>query len=361
MSFINTIGTANAPFKMNQMDVAAFMQDFYDITDIDKRRIKLMYEKSGIATRYSAIPDYSAIVSERKLLPQNLTDPFPFVKERMDTFFEVAPNMCKVAIHNCIQNPDELKSITHLITVSCTGMAAPGLDLMLIEDLHLPTNIQRTSVNFMGCYAAFHALKIADAICIANPQSNVLVVSVELCTLHFQKAYSMDNIAANLLFADGAAACIVSGNPLHKNTIQLNKFYSEIMFAGKKDMAWHIDENGFLMTLSAFIPQLIESGIGNMLNNLLSLTKLNISDIQNWAIHPGGRKIIESIQKELGLTANQVSCSYEILKNHGNMSSATILFVLQKMQEEKREGPVFACGFGPGLTLETCIGSFINA
>ncbi|MES2656445.1 MAG: type III polyketide synthase [Bacteroidota bacterium] len=360
MSFINTIGTATAPYKMNQMDIAAFMQNFYSIDEKDKRRIQLMYEKSGIETRYSAIPDYGAQANERELLPFDLKNNFPSVNKRMDVFFKVAPQMCKTAILNCLESPNELNTITHLITVSCTGMAAPGLDLILLEELQLPNSTNRTSVNFMGCYAAFHALKIANAICKADADSKVLIVSVELCTLHFQKHYSMDNVAANLLFADGAAACILSGKALHKNVIELNRFYSEVMFDGKKDMAWHINENGFLMTLSAFIPQLIESGISKMLHKLLKLAQLNISDIDNWAIHPGGRKIIESIQKELQLSNTQVSASYDVLKHYGNMSSATILFVLQKMMYEKRSGNVFACGFGPGLTLETCIGKFIS-
>lgn len=360
MSFINTIGIAPAPYKLDQMDIAAFMQDFYAIGEEDKRRIKLMYEKSGITTRHSAIPDYGAPATDRVLLPHNLTDTFPSVSNRMDVFFEVAPQMSKTAILNCLESNEELNTITHLITVSCTGMAAPGLDLILLEELQLSNSINRTSVNFMGCYAVFHALKIADAICKAEPDSKVLIVSVELCTLHFQKHYSMDNVAANLLFADGAAACIVSGKALHKSVVELTSFYSEVMFGGKKDMAWHINETGFLMTLSAFIPQLIESGIGKMLQKLLQQAHLNTSDIDNWAIHPGGRKIIESIQKELHLNTEQVSASYEVLKNYGNMSSATILFVLQKMMLEKRQGNVFACGFGPGLTLETCIGKFMT-
>jgi alkylresorcinol/alkylpyrone synthase len=358
MSFINKIGTADAPFKMNQSDVSHFMKNFYEISDDEKRKIGLMYDRSGIQTRYSAIPDYDVNFKQKQLLPSNLNDIFPSINKRMDLFFKVAPQMCLEAINNCVINENELQNITHLITVSCTGMAAPGLDLIVMEQLNLPINTHRTAVNFMGCYAVFHALKMADAFCKSNPKNKVLIVSVELCTLHFQNTFSMENVAANLLFADGAAACIVSNENTFENAIELNSFFSQVLFNGKNDMAWHISDSGFLMTLSAFIPQLIESGIGNLLEGILLEAKLNKAAIQNWAIHPGGRKIVETIQKELNLTNENVAASFNILKNYGNMSSATILFVLKKMQAEKRKGNVFACGFGPGLTLETFIGKF---
>lgn len=359
MSHINKIGTATAPHKMNQLEVGQFMQHFYNIDENSKRKIGLMYDRSGITTRYSAVPDYNLNTSIKHLLPQNINGPFPFIDKRMDLFFEIAPQMAKEAILNCLENNNELKTITHFITVSCTGMAAPGLDLILMEQLNIPSHVHRTSVNFMGCYAVFHALKMADAFCNANKNNKVLIVSVELCTLHFQSNFSMDNVAANLLFADGAAACVVSHSANYNNAIQLNSFYSQVLFNGKKDMAWHISPTGFLMTLSAFIPTLIETGIVNLLTQALQNANIKSTEIKNWAIHPGGRKIVETIQKQLALTDAEVAVSFQILKNYGNMSSATILFVLQQMQLSNQKGKVFACGFGPGITLETLIGEFV--
>ncbi|MFA9212909.1 MAG: type III polyketide synthase [Candidatus Methylacidiphilales bacterium] len=359
MGFINKIGTATAPYKMLQKEVSSYMQNFYEIPFEEKRKIALMYERCGIETRYSAVPDYHQSLQENLLLPNNLQEPFPSIDKRMELFFKVAPPMCIDAVNNCLNNKDELKKITHLITISCTGMAAPGLDLILMEQLNLSNNTHRTSVNFMGCYAVFHALKMANAFCAENENHQVLVVSVELCTLHFQNKFTMDNIAANLLFADGAAAAIITSKPRHQHAIELNSFYSQVVLNGKADMAWHLSETGFLMTLSAFIPDLIKSGIGNLLNGVLAQAQLTKNDINNWAIHPGGRKIIETIKAELGLSLNDVAASFNVLKNYGNMSSATILFVLAQMQLEERKGKVFACGFGPGLTLETLIGDFI--
>jgi len=359
MGFINKIGTATAPFKMKQKEVGKFMQDFYEISVDEKRKISLMYERCGIETRYSAVPDYEQNNLTNELLPPNLKDIFPTIDKRMEVFFKVAPQMCVDAVNDCLHYKSELDDITHLITVSCTGMAAPGLDLILMEQLNLPNNTHRTSVNFMGCYAVFHALKMANAFCAENAEHKVLIIAVELCTLHFQNKFTMDNVAANLLFADGAAATIVTQKPSFKHAVALNSFYSQVVFSGKNDMAWHLSENGFLMTLSAFIPNLIKVGIGNLLDGVLAQSKLEKSDIQNWAIHPGGRKIIETIQAELNLNNADVAASFSVLKNYGNMSSVTILFVLKEMQHEGRKGKVFACGFGPGLTLETLVGNFI--
>ncbi len=359
MGFINKIGTATAPYKMMQKDVSSFMQNFYEISVDEKRKMALMYDRCGIETRYSAVPDYQLSFQKNELLPKNKNEPFPSIDKRMELFFKVAPPMCVNAIKECLNQTDDLEDITHLITVSCTGMAAPGLDLILMEQLNLPNNTHRTSVNFMGCYAVFHALKMANAFCAENEKHKVLVVSVELCTLHFQSNFSMDNVAANLLFADGAAATIVTSKPTYSNAIELNSFYSQVVFSGKNDMAWHLSETGFLMTLSAFIPELIKTGIGNLLNGVLEQANLHKDNISNWAIHPGGRKIIETIQTELGLTNEDVAASFNTLKNYGNMSSATILFVLKRMQQEARKGNVFACGFGPGLTLETLIANFV--
>ena len=359
MGFINKIGTATAPYKMLQKEVSSFMQNFYEISVDEKRKMALMYDRCGIETRYSAIPDYQPSLQINQLLPNNLQESFPSIDKRMELFFKVAPPMCVNAVNNCLNDEVDLKDVTHLITVSCTGMAAPGLDLVLMEQLNLPNNTHRTSVNFMGCYAVFHALKMANAFCAENKEHKVLVVSVELCTLHFQSNFSMDNVAANLLFADGAAATIVTSKAIYSNSIEMNSFYSQVVFSGKNDMAWHLSETGFLMTLSAFIPELIKTGIGNLLNGVLAQANLPRNNISNWAIHPGGRKIIETIQTELNLSIDDVAASFSVLKNYGNMSSATILFVLKKMQQEGRKGNVFACGFGPGLTLETLIGNFV--
>src|SRR5580692_9812254 len=187
------------------------MQHIYAMNESHKRKLKLIYSKSGIEKRYSVVPDYSRGINDWKFYPrsENL-EPFPSLEQRMIWYNKYAAPLSVDAIRNCIKNKIHHNEITHLITVSCTGMSAPGLDLQVMELMDLHKSIFRTSVNFMGCYAAIHALKLADAICRAEPDSNVLIVCTELCTLHFQREPTMDNIASSLLFSDGSAAILVT-------------------------------------------------------------------------------------------------------------------------------------------------------
>ncbi|PKL76464.1 MAG: naringenin-chalcone synthase, partial [Candidatus Melainabacteria bacterium HGW-Melainabacteria-1] len=251
--------------------------------------------------------------------------------------------------------------ISHLIAVSCTGMSAPGLDLMLLRALELPVHTHRTGIHFMGCYAAMHGLKQADAICRADPKALVLVVCAELCTLHFQKDTSPDNLAASLLFADGAAAVLVAGSELPDiantgRSLRLDGFYSEVAFAGWQEMAWDISSRGFLMRLSSYVPELLRQGLLPLVSRALNRLGLNQAQVDHWAIHPGGRKILDLAAEELDLPQQALWASYQVLKRYGNMSSPTVLFVLAALQEKLQPGQrVFAAAFGPGLTMETLV------
>ena len=189
-----------------QMDILQFMQTVYAANEVDKRKMKFLYHQSGIEQRYSVLADYSKPVSDWKFYPQteNL-EPFPSLEQRMLVYNKQAPLLSVDAIRDCLNHKYDHKSITHLITVSCTGMSAPGLDLQLLELLDLDKNISRTSINFMGCYAAIHALKIADSICKSEADAIVLIVCTELCTLHFQREATTDNITSSLLFGDGVS------------------------------------------------------------------------------------------------------------------------------------------------------------
>jgi predicted naringenin-chalcone synthase len=228
------------------------------------------------------------------------------------------------------------------------------LDLQVLELLDLNKSLVRTSVNFMGCYAAIHALKIADAFCKADRGAKVLIVCTELCTLHFQRDNTMDSIASSLLFGDGAAAVLVTSAQSNLPGYQIQNFYSEIIPKGKRDMAWELSSTGFLMTLSGYVPDLIEEDFNSVVNRCLEKSGLQITDVQGWCIHPGGKRILEAIQKSTGITREQLAPSYNVLQQYGNMSSATILFVLKKLlQEKEQHRNIFAAAFGPGLTVET--------
>lgn len=358
MSRIVAIGTALPHHKHRQLDILKFMLNAYQPEADDRRKISLLYERSGIESRYSVIPDFSSDISDRQFFRKTLDmEPFPGLDQRMDLYNGHATELSIDAITNCLGSNHKSAEITSLITVSCTGMSAPGLDISVMEQLRLPSNIQRSSVNFMGCYAAIHALKMADNICRANPKEKVLIVCTELCTIHFQKDCEMDSIASGLLFGDGSAAALVSGDDNSDEGVSIRHFYSEVALNGQQDMAWNLSQKGFLMRLSSYIPQLLQAGISPLLQNALNAGGLTRNDITRWAIHPGGKKILENIKTELQLTSDDVKVSFDVLRRFGNMSSPTILFVLKDIisQLNSNKEKIFAAAFGPGLTMETLI------
>lgn len=234
-------------------------------------------------------------------------------------------------------------------------MSAPGLDLQLMDELDMQPTLFRTSVNFMGCYAAIHALKLGKMICDSSPEANVVIVATECCTLHFQKEFTPDQAASSLLFADGSAALLLSNCIAKEKSLQLKGFYSHVVQKGKADMAWQLSSKGFLMTLSGYIPQLIQEDIESLVEKALRQNKIRKEDITHWCIHPGGKRILDVIQKQLDLPDTALQPSRKILKQYGNMSSPTVLFVLKEMMDNLNGAPSHLLGmaFGPGLTLET--------
>lgn len=358
MAEIISIATAVPQFCHRQNDIVHFMAKVYGLDETEKRKLSFLYNHSGIETRYSVIDDYSLREDEWDFIPQLREKKFPDLDERMKIFEAEALPLSITAIEKCINGFIAPTEITHLITVSCTGMSAPGLDLQIAEAMQLPVNIFRTSVNFMGCYGAVHALKLAKMICDTTPNSNVVIADTELCTLHFQKEYSHDNAASSLLFADGSAAVLVSNKIRSSRSISLKGFYSEVAYKGKKDMSWELSSNGFLMTLSGYVPQLIEEDISGLVDNALKNYELKFSDITRWCIHPGGKKILTTIQKQLRLRDDDMCWSKTVLAKYGNISSPTILFVLKEMMQNLSSGSnIFGVAFGPGLTMETFIAS----
>jgi predicted naringenin-chalcone synthase len=359
LSKIISIGTATPSFKHKQSDILQFMQLVYAMDTTENRKLKFLYHQSGIDWRYSVISDYSREISDWKFYPQTENiEPFPPLEKRMQWFQKYAPVLSVAAIRNCLDGISE-KEITHLITVSCTGMSAPGLELQVMELLDLPKNIFRSSVNFMGCYAAIHALKIADAICAKDNLAKVMIVCTELCTLHFQKETTTDSIASSLLFGDGAAAALVTPDDDKRKGLKLESFYSEVLSKGKQDMAWELSSTGFLMTLSGYVPELIEEDFSPLVTRALEKSFVKKEEIKHWCIHPGGRRILDAIHRSLELKNGDLDPCYSVLKNFGNMSSATILFVLKDiLQKSLSTGDkIFTAAFGPGLTMETFIGS----
>lgn len=358
LSRIISIGTAVPEYSIPQEAALGFMhKEYRDPTA--SRKLNVLFHQSAINCRYSAVPDF-ADDEERSLFP--LTHEKPMVSERIDVFKQNALPLAVKAIENSFKNipvPIAEFGITHLITVTCTGLHNPGLDTELMLELDLPSDIFHTSVNFIGCNAAFPAIKIADSFVKSNSDARVLVVCVELCTLHFQPKNDIDNLLSNTIFGDGAAAVIMVSDTVARvqnlKGFVLNGFASMLVGRGKDMMGWNITPVNFEMILDAGIPDFLGQELVNLMASVKQKLQLTPENIDHWAVHPGGKKILETVERGLQLKNDELKHSYQILRNYGNMSSPTILFVLNEVfkSNPKTGEKLFALGFGPGISIET--------
>lgn len=359
MSKIISIGTAVPQHRTNQPAILEFMQAAYG-NEVTSRKLNVLFHNSGISSRYSVLPDFDKTRMQHVFF--NGTPSNANVENRLNVFKEKAIPLALSAIEDALSkinsSLDEF-GVTHLITVSCTGLYAPGLDAELIEKLKLPADIFHTSVNFLGCNAAFHALKIADLITKSDKSAKVLIVCVELCTLHFQPKNNHDNLLSNTIFGDGAAAVLVTADENEKKGLNITGFYSLLLDKGKDLMGWNITPVNFEMILDAGIPDLIGDEVNEILAGATKKLNISVGSISKWAIHPGGKKIVDVIKQKLQLSDADTKDSYKILDEFGNMSSPTILFVLNElMKESKKDEKIFSIGFGPGLSIETAVFSY---
>lgn len=361
MSFITAIGTATPENKFSQSTIADFMVRAMQMDDSAERKLRALFRITGIETRYSVIADYGKTEGYDFYSNHANMEPFPSTANRLALYRRHALSLSLQSIGNCLSRLKNLdkKTITHLIVVSCTGMYAPGLDIDLVKSLHLSPHTQRLCINFMGCYAAFNGLKQADIICKADENAKVLVVCTELCSIHFQKQITDDNLLANALFADGSAAILVETTPREGLNLKPISFYCDLATEGEQDMAWTVGDLGFEMKLSSYVPDIIQKGIKSLAHSLLGQVSNSFNDVSYYAIHPGGKKILEVIEKELVLTKRQNKPAYDILRDYGNMSSPTVLFVLEEICKKLNgvdDGKkILSFAFGPGLTLESMI------
>lgn len=356
MTEIISIGTAVPRHSVNQRAIIPLMQKIYGLDEKEARRLAFMYRQSEIETRYTVLDDYNQPDEKHwNFISVSADEPAPNLDERMKIYNREALPLSILSINDCLKNILTPKEVTHLITVSCTGMSAPGLDLQIAEEMDMRPEVFRTSVNFMGCYGAVHALKLAKLICDSTPGSNVLIVATEFCSIHFQKEYTPDSASSTILFADGSAAALLSNCIQSEKKLELTDFYSKVAYRGKKDMAWELSHRGFIITLSSYIPDLIEQDIAALVEEATQHSGLSINDITHWCLHPGGKKILNAIQRQLHLTDENVRFSKNILSRYGNMSSPTVLFVLKEILNDLDNAPanILGAAFGPGLTMET--------
>ncbi|HBD93466.1 MAG: hypothetical protein A2015_09685 [Spirochaetes bacterium GWF1_31_7] len=332
------------------------------LCDTSKKKLFLdkIYKDTAIHKRHSVISDFDKHYSEHEFYPQSEDlEPEPSTMKRNDLFITESNSLSLKAVKKLLDTCafGVKDKISHVITVSCTGFAAPGFDFHLVKELQLKKSVDRFNIGFMGCYAAFPAMKLASSICKADPEARVLVVNVELCSLHYQKKFDTDTIVANALFADGVAAYLISSNESDSegSKIIFNTFHSHYTDNSESDMAWKIGEHGFDMKLSSYVPKIIDQHIGGVMDDLFNKANITQKDISIWAVHPGGKAILEKFSATMDLKKTDLQHSYDILWNYGNMSSSTIMFVLNEVLNSSKSGKIFSAGFGPGLTIETAI------
>jgi alpha-pyrone synthase len=344
-AYLNRVATAVPPHDIHQgfSQVAPFLLP----QERDRAIFQRMVGKSQIEHRYSFLKSDS---TGQRFDTDGFyqLDHFPSTETRMRFYKDHAFTLARQALDalDLVALKDD---ITHIIITSCTGFYAPGLDLEIIQHYGLSLKTERTIIGFMGCQAALNGLKLAQHIVLSAPKAKVLMVNLELCTLHLQQTDQIQKILSFLIFADGCAASIISSEP---HGLGLDSFCCTVLPDSGDQITWNIGDSGFDMVLSGQVPATILDTIPTMQQAILG--DRAIADIRHWAIHPGGRSILDAVQKGLALPDTAMVPSRKILRDFGNMSSVTVMFVLKDILEmPESQGLGCAMAFGPGVTLES--------
>lgn len=324
-----------------------------------------VYANSGIARRYQVIggPVVNDILNGTRnsgspFLPTEANESIgPTTGERLRIYAEEAGPMAlraaKVALGESQFEPD---SITHLVTVSCTGFVAPGVDRTLIRGLNLRPTVERTHIGFMGCHAALNGLRVANAFTTSNPSARVMLCAVELCSLHYYYGSEADKLVANAIFADGAAAIVGAASvALPSSGWNVAASGSCLIPESADAMGWTVGDHGFEMRMSRKIPTLIAKNLRAWLESWLGDNGLSLAEVRSWAVHPGGPKILTAVEECLELPKAAMAASWAVYSEYGNMSSPTVLFVLDRLRRANAPRPCVAIGFGPGLVAEATL------
>ena len=360
MSFaIVGLGTALPPFTLERERAAKLAQ----VLCLDAEQapvVPVLYRQTEIEQRHIVLSD--AIVDDviggtrhtaSPFLPDGRADDHgPSTAERMRHYVaEAGPLACQAARRALDESGLSAAVITHLVTVSCTGFSAPGVDCQLIHELKLPATVERTHVGFMGCHGAINGLRVAQGAGRSGPPGLRAAVAVELCSLHYHYGWDPKRVVANALFADGAAALVG-----RQATGWRVRGTGSCLFPDSENaMTWNIGDHGFHMTLSTRVPNLIEQHLRPWLAGWLARHGLTLADIGSWAVHPGGPRVLQAVARALKLDVASMEVSRQVLTQHGNMSSPTILFILDRLRRRGARLPCVALGFGPGLVVEGAI------
>jgi predicted naringenin-chalcone synthase len=349
-AYINRIATAVPPHDVHR----AFI-DFAETLlpeGTERNLFRRMTRMSAIEHRYSFLePVASADGKWNDAAGLYVPGDFPLTARRMEAFERLAPQLARCALNKLRVSGEERRSITHVIVTSCTGLYAPGLDFDAVEHLGLNRSVERTVIGFMGCYAAINALKSAHHIIRSEPESKVLILNLELCTLHMQETGNLEQILSFLLFADGCAASLVSAQP---TGLAIENFLALQIPGTSSLITWRIRELGFDMHLSGQVPAELRRALTEMGSEFTRGHAPGSIDL--WAVHPGGRTVLDAVEKGLSLNDEALADSRAVLARYGNMSSATVMFVFERLMHRAQSGQRgCAMSFGPGVTAETML------
>jgi alpha-pyrone synthase len=357
------MGTALPDTNLPQTDALELARTLCRPTDEQATWLPSMYNGTGIRARQLAL---GADVVRDVLDHTNLSgSPFvphgipgergPTTGQRMDHYAALAPPLALEAARGALDRSGATaRDLTHLVTVSCTGFVAPGIDLALIDGLGLAATTQRTHVGYMGCHGALNGLRVARAFASSEPRSHILLCAVELCSLHYHYDWNPSKMIANAIFGDGAAA-LVGAASSRPDAWRVVATGSCLIPNSADAMTWTVRDHGFEMTLAKRVPGLIARHLRPWLENWLGDNGVALSAVGSWAVHPGGPRILDAVEESLALPPAATAISRAVLADHGNMSSPTLLFILDRLRAARAPRPCVALGFGPGLMAEAVL------
>lgn len=360
------IGTAVPEFALSQTQVRDLFLAQPDVAPLTARIIRAAYDGSAIDRRHTVIDDLAGgdgifIDAEHGAVRS------PGTAARNERYAREAPRLSETAARRALRSAGvEPSEITHVVTASCTGFYAPGPEYRLVRDLALDPTVEREHIGFMGCAAAIPALRSAWRICTADPTATVLVACAEVCSIHIRSSPDPDQIVASAVFADGAAAAVVTAREARFDggegagpspdrpswALELTGFTTALTTDGEQDMAWIIGDHGFEMTLTGNVPRIV----GREVQAALAPVLERVGPVDQWVVHPGGRSILDRFEQAMQLDEGALQRSRRILRDYGNMSSATVLFILADLLRDPtaaHDERVLVTAFGPGLAVET--------
>lgn len=353
-------GTAVPDHEMTQAEAVSLAAELYG-SELEKPQLlRALYRRCGVERRHTVVPHREALAWSPALDREasavaSATSLGPSTRERMQLYAEHAPPLAIDAVSKALERASlDPREITHLVTVSCTGFDAPGVDVRLLREFALSPRVERVNVGFMGCHGAINGLRVARGLAATSPDAVVLLCAVELCSLHYHFRWDVERAVGNAIFADGAAAIVARATP-QELPWRVVASGSCLIPDSSDLMSWQIGDHGFDMYLSPQVPDAIGQHLRPWMEAWLAEHKLSVADIGSWAVHPGGPRILTAVEEALTLDRRHTDTSREVLRSFGNLSSATVLFILQQLHERQAALPCVALAFGPGLVAEAVL------